>query len=155
MSSTTPNLGLTKTTAAETIGQNWAASNDSGGNFDIIDTKMGAVGNTSLQAQVTALSSQLANGIVKCGSKTITIPAWSTGNPQSITVDFTDDIPTGRSIYCVLGSIGPTQLPYINNSGVVKTWIRNLTDNDKKVVIYSTDGDGWSNKTFYYALVLK
>ena len=60
MSSTTPNIGLTKTTAAETIGQNWAASNDSGGNFDIIDTKMGAVGNTSLQAQVDALSSQIA-----------------------------------------------------------------------------------------------
>lgn len=61
MSSTTPNIGLTKTTAAETIGQNWAASNDSGGNFDIIDTKMGAVGNTSLQAQVDALSSQLTS----------------------------------------------------------------------------------------------
>ena len=60
MSSTTPNIGLTKTTAAETIGQNWAASNDSGGNFDIIDTKMGAVGNTSLQAQVDAISSQIA-----------------------------------------------------------------------------------------------
>lgn len=62
MSSTTPNIGLTKTTAAETIGQNWAASNDSGGNFDIIDTKMGAVGNTSLQAQVTALNSKLESG---------------------------------------------------------------------------------------------
>ena len=61
MSSTTPNLGLTKTTAAETIGQNWAASNDSGGNFDIIDTKMGAVGNTSLQAQVDALNSNKAS----------------------------------------------------------------------------------------------
>lgn len=57
MSSTTPNLGLTKTTAAETIGQNWAASNDSGGNFDIIDTKMGAVGNQSVQAQLDALNS--------------------------------------------------------------------------------------------------
>lgn len=60
MSSTTTNLGLTKTTAAETIGQTWAASNESGGNFDIIDTKMGAVGNTSLQAQVTALNSKIA-----------------------------------------------------------------------------------------------
>ncbi len=58
MSSTTPNLGLTKTTAAETIGQNWAASNDSGGNFDIIDTKMGAVGSQSVQAQLDALNSK-------------------------------------------------------------------------------------------------
>ena len=61
MSSTTPNLGLTKTTAAETIGQNWAASNESGGNFDIIDTKMGAVGNQSVQAQLNALNSNKAN----------------------------------------------------------------------------------------------
>lgn len=59
MSSTTPNLGLTKTTAAETIGQNWAASNDSGGNFDIIDTKMGAVGSQSVQAQLDALNSKM------------------------------------------------------------------------------------------------
>lgn len=59
MSSTTPNLGLTKTTAAETIGQNWAASNESGGNFDIIDTKMGAVGSQSVQAQLDALNSKL------------------------------------------------------------------------------------------------
>lgn len=59
MSSTTTNLGLTKTTAAETIGQTWAASNESGGNFDIIDGKMGAVGDTSLQAQVNALNSKL------------------------------------------------------------------------------------------------
>ena len=61
MSSTTPNLGLTKTTAAETIGQNWAASNDSGGNFDIIDTKMGPVGNQSVQAQLNALNSKMTN----------------------------------------------------------------------------------------------
>lgn len=61
MSSTTPNLGLTKTTAAETIGQNWAASNDSGGNFDIIDTKMGAVGSQSVQEQLDALNSKLGD----------------------------------------------------------------------------------------------
>jgi len=63
MSSTTTNLGLTKTTAAETIGQTWAASNESGGNFDIIDTKMGAVGDTSLQAQIDALNSKLARTV--------------------------------------------------------------------------------------------
>ena len=76
MSSTTPNLGLTKTTAAETIGQNWAASNDSGGNFDIIDTKMGAVGNTSVQAQLDALNSKIAT---KAGSVT-DIPSGATNN---------------------------------------------------------------------------
>ena len=104
---------------------------------------------------INALNSQLVNGIVKCGSKTITIPAWTTGNPQSIEVDFTDDIPTGRSLYYVVATIGVTLLPYINNSGVVKTWIRNTTGSNKKIVIYSTDPDGWNNATIYYALVLK
>lgn len=86
MSSTTPNIGLTKTTAAETIGQNWAASNDSGGNFDIIDTKMGAVGNTSLQAQVTALNSNKANTACFKSSEAVFAPA-SVGN-QTETVTF-------------------------------------------------------------------
>ena len=86
MSSTTPNIGLTKTTAAETIGQNWAASNDSGGNFDIIDTKMGAVGNTSLQAQVTALNSKITN-YLKSGTNNIgniIVPGYNTGSGNYI-----------------------------------------------------------------------
>ena len=58
MSSTTPNIGMTKTTASETIGQNWAANNETGGNLDILDTKIGPVGNTSVQAQLDALNSQ-------------------------------------------------------------------------------------------------
>lgn len=87
MSSTTPNLGLTKTTASETIGQNWAASNDSGGNFDIIDTKMGAVGNTSLQAQVNELSSQFGNLRIEFGDNTKELTPnlqdnWSTAIPN-------------------------------------------------------------------------
>ena len=60
MSSTTPNLGLTAVTNSETIGDFSDAMNASGGNLDIIDGKMGAVGNTSLQAQITALNSKLA-----------------------------------------------------------------------------------------------
>lgn len=60
MSSTTTNIGLTKMATGETIGQWSDANNGSGGNLDIIDTKMGPVGATSLQAQINALSSQLA-----------------------------------------------------------------------------------------------
>ena len=81
MSSTTPNIGLTKTTAAETIGQQWAASNDSGGNFDIIDTKMGAVGSQSVQAQLDALNSNLSlrtfnsSNYAEGATQQITLPA--------------------------------------------------------------------------------
>lgn len=61
MSSTTPNIGLTKVDRAggETVGQWSDANNGSGGNLDIIDTKMGAVGNTSLQAQINTLNSKI------------------------------------------------------------------------------------------------
>lgn len=59
MSTQTTNIGLTKVVSSETIGDFSNAMNGSGGNLDIIDTKMGAVGNTSLQAQITALNSQM------------------------------------------------------------------------------------------------
>jgi len=61
MSRTTTNLGLTAVTNSETIGDFSDAMNASGGNLDIIDAKMGAVGNTSLQAQVTALNSKITS----------------------------------------------------------------------------------------------
>lgn len=61
MSTQTPNIGLTKVVSSETIGDLQNSMNASGGNMDIIDTKMGPVGNTSLQAQINTLNSQMAN----------------------------------------------------------------------------------------------
>ena len=61
MSRTTTNLGLTAVTNSETIGDFSDAMNASGGNLDIIDGKMGAVGNTSLQAQINTLNSKITN----------------------------------------------------------------------------------------------
>lgn len=58
MSSRTTNIGLEKVTSDQTIGDLQESMNGSGGNMDIIDTKMGPVGSTSLQAQINALSSQ-------------------------------------------------------------------------------------------------
>lgn len=56
MASTTPNIGLTRPVGTEKRSR--AIWNN---NFTILDTKIGAVGNTSLQAQVTALNSQKLN----------------------------------------------------------------------------------------------
>ena len=56
MASTTTNIGLTKP-----AGTDQALISAINGNMDIIDTKMGAVGNTSVQGQITALSDQIAN----------------------------------------------------------------------------------------------
>ncbi len=58
MSRTTTNMGLTVVTNSETLGDFSDAMNASGGNLDIIDGKMGPVGNTSLQAQLDALNSK-------------------------------------------------------------------------------------------------
>ena len=55
MASTTTNIGLTKP-----AGTDQALISAINGNMDIIDTKMGAVGNTSVQGQITALSDQIA-----------------------------------------------------------------------------------------------
>ena len=56
MASTTTNIGLTKP-----AGTDQALISAINGNMDIIDTKMGAVGNTSVQGQITALSDQIEN----------------------------------------------------------------------------------------------
>ena len=55
MASTTTNIGLTKP-----AGTDQALISAINGNMDIIDTKMGAVGNTSVQSQITSLSDQIA-----------------------------------------------------------------------------------------------
>ena len=58
MASTTPNIGLTLPAGTE----GWKRSVING-NFTILDTKIGAVGNTSLQSQINTLSSQLAQKV--------------------------------------------------------------------------------------------
>lgn len=55
MATTTPNIGLTLPAGTE----GWKRSVING-NFTILDTKMGAVGNTPLQTQINTLSNQLA-----------------------------------------------------------------------------------------------
>ena len=69
MASTTTNIGLTKP-----AGTDQALISAINGNMDIIDTKMGAVGNTSVQSQITSLSDQIANlpTITLTGSNAIT-----------------------------------------------------------------------------------
>ena len=70
MASTTPNIGLTLPTGTE----GWKRSVING-NFTILDTKIGAVGNTPLQTQINTLSSQLTTvtqnmepfGLIKYG----------------------------------------------------------------------------------------
>ncbi len=75
MSRTTTNLGLTAVTNSETIGDFSDAMNASGGNLDIIDGKIGQVGNTSLQEQVNTLNSKLTPTYAS-----VTLASGITGN---------------------------------------------------------------------------
>lgn len=94
MASTTPNIGLTLPTGTE----GWKRSVING-NFTILDTKIGAVGNTPLQTQINTLSS---NFVSKVGSTKITkmvqnanrfeIPIQTGNSFRSGIVVFSDNI---------------------------------------------------------------
>ena len=60
MATSTTNLGLTKPAGTDKI--RIAQIN---GNMDILDEKIGAVGNTSLQAQVTSQNEAISNRVIK------------------------------------------------------------------------------------------
>ena len=82
MASTTTNIGLTKP-----AGTDQALISAINGNMDIIDTKMGAVGNTSVQSQITSLSDQIAN-IPKMvlGNQTLTLTVTATSRPTGFLI---------------------------------------------------------------------
>ena len=82
MASTTTNIGLTKP-----AGTDQALISAINGNMDIIDTKMGAVGNTSVQSQITSLSDQIAN-IPKMvvGNQTLTLTVTATNKPTGFLI---------------------------------------------------------------------
>ena len=142
MSSTTPNLGLTKTTAAETIGQNWAASNESGGNFDIIDTKMGAVGNQSVQAQLNALNSKLVDIFVNKGTMAdnanfndfVTSGAWKNSGTNTGQTNAPSSADNG---YLIVAA-------WQNGQRASQIWISAYTGSHKK---RNYNGTSWSSWT--------
>lgn len=141
MSSRTTNIGLEKVTSDQTIGDLQESMNGSGGNMDIIDTKMGPVGNTSLQAQVNALNSQLTkttkdgstftevNGNItintsrinsKAGIVTCTIAMKITGAIAAYTKLFTIPVHMSGETNLNLVTLDGTSIPcYVNSSGEV------------------------------------
>lgn len=124
MSRTTTNLGLTAVTNSETIGDFSDAMNASGGNLDIIDGKMGAVGNTSLQAQVNALNSKLATTYGSIDGQEIT---WErTGNV--VIIYFNGKNVTTSSAWATLVTL-PSGFPTSRYSVHVRT----VTDQDLRL----------------------
>ena len=112
MASTTTNIGLTKP-----AGTDQALISAINGNMDIIDTKMGAVGNTSVQGQITALSDQIATSDA------------STDNTNNLKWYIKDDIVFARA-YGVSLTAGQltTNLPAPKNGDYVTMPLFNGSD---------------------------
>lgn len=128
MASTTPNIGLTLPTGTE----GWKRSVING-NFTILDTKIGAVGNTPLQTQINTLSSQITQGmrsIEKSATTTaVTLKFTFTGDRYSALVFKTDNQGGSSGIYAINYKktyghsvekiVGSTTMPTIDSDGSI------------------------------------
>ncbi len=140
MASTTPNIGLTLPTGTE----GWKRSVING-NFTILDTKIGAVGNTPLQTQINTLNSQISDLDNKTAEKTITKESYGsdttlkftfTSNRYTALVFKTDNMSGSAGIYAITYKAsgvktvdklsGSTTLPTVDADGsinvVVHAW---------------------------------
>lgn len=122
MSSRTTNIGLEKVTSDQTIGDLQESMNGSGGNMDIIDTKMGPVGNTSLQAQVDALNSNLVPAY-----GTLTLENGVTGNvviirmgKMRVLTGYANPGRAGTAI--VLATLDAGDRPPVNITGAISSY---------------------------------
>ena len=76
---------------------------------------------------------------------TVTI-ASGTQSTATQTINFSDVVPTGKSVYGVVLTLGSYQMPYVNSSGNVVTWISNLTNSE---VTISNKTSAWTNYNYY------
>ena len=110
MASQTPNLNLTLPTGTE--GWKRSTIND---NFTILDTKIGAVGNTSLQAQVTALNSQITNINNKIGYGAFFSDSINASATKTYTLSSSH-----RGIIFIIGAGGARCILIIRNGGLTR-----------------------------------
>ena len=129
MASTTTNIGLTKP-----AGTDQALISAINGNMDIIDTKMGAVGNTSVQGQINALSDQIA-----------IYDLTSSQNLKSIAVDNTICKP-GSVKWLNLRNASSSGLPN-NNSLYSLARVNKRNANNIRIDIYTESGPVWYAST--------
>ena len=140
-------MGTTATTVTGAIKEHSTAIGN-------INTKIGNVGNTPLQNQVDSLSNQLGESKIFRISKTVSIPAGNTTTPGELEIDFANDI-GNASIWAVMCSLNSSILPYVNNAGGVKTWVKLLSGSPTtKILIYNTD-TAWTNYTLYTVLICR
>ena len=76
---------------------------------------------------------------------TVTI-ASGTQSIATQTINISDVVPSGKSVYSVNLTLGSYQMPYVNSSGDVVTWISNLTNS---AVTISNKTSAWTNYNYY------
>ena len=116
------------------------------------DTLTGAI--AEHESDIASLTAQLGESRIFRISKTVTIPAGNTTTPGELEVDFANDI-GNSSIWAVMCSLNSSILPYVNNAGAVKTWVKLLSGSPTtKILIYNTD-TAWTNYTLYTVLICR
>ena len=103
---------------------------------------------------VSSLNSNLGESKIYRISKTVTIPAGNATTPGELEIDFASDI-GNSSIWAVMCTLNSSVLPYVNNAGSVKTWVKLLSGSPTtKILIYNTDS-AWTNYTLYAVLICR
>ena len=148
----TPNIGL-----RIPLGTDPASVDDINYNSNLIDAKLGAVGNDSVQDQIDDLNSNLGNHVIRSFTKTgIAIADGSTQSPSFITIDCSDYVPTGKVIYNAIVSVQSGTkwyvLPNMENDGVRYTVLERV--GNTTVVIKNTEA-GWGTTNVTITLFIK
>lgn len=102
----TPNIGLRRAQGTDP-----ASVDDINYNSALIDTKLGAVGNSSVQDQIDTLNSNLAQKQNKFTYGTITGTTSTSGNIS------TNVSSGGKIVVACYSGWGMVVIPYINSSG--------------------------------------
>ena len=127
----TPNIGLRCP-----VGTDPASVDDINYNSGVIDTKLGAVGSTSVQDQIDALNSKLGwkNGGSVTGSATLTLPTanWKEacivlachGSVKKTLTKYIPNNSSAEARYSIVGYVSATELSDLSWSGSARfLWV--------------------------------
>lgn len=134
----TPNIGLRRPQGTDP-----ASVDDINYNSNLIDTKLGAVGNTSVQEQINSLNSKFATTVKITSVGRYSGDGIAAGETSLYTITFSgSDIPTG---YKPIGLVS-----FTNNTGVFFAEPTDISGTAMTVRLYNASGTATApgNMTF-------
>ena len=110
------------------------------------DTSIAAIGDGTLTGAISALNSSLSGIGVAFKTGTITIPD-GTSAVQRVTIDVSDVLPSGKSLYGAMVTLANYELPYVSAANYqVATWISYIGSH---AVSIDNKTSAWSNYRYY------